>query len=371
MKQLTTIFLFLLSSCTKAQTGEIRLDLTKRETADKTIKTIGTAGRYNAFSCVFPVNGLVYNTYRSGTTHLQNGRLDMVKYDPYAKTLTSPLTVLTPPSGKDFRAAVGGVVGGEKLALFTSLYNPTSDAFESMGYTMSTDLSGSTWSAYTTLSLPTGVTRFTCYGNLVATETPNVYYQPAYGFTAGRAESVVWYYKVVYAAGAIATSIVEMYRGPDYLTETAMERLGSGIYIAMARVDGRNVLQQMISTDGGLTWSAPTDTNLGNGQTYTTNSTKDCVPDIKRVGDSLYCLLQNRNTGYLQIARLGATANGATAQPTATAWAVTNYQLLNVPGLGYPTMTLLPGMYKTIVLNWSKETSSTNALVYLREENFN
>lgn len=342
---------------------------------DRTIQSIGTVGRYNAFGTLFATTGSTIKApYRSGASHLTGGRVEWDSYNASTKVWNGPTTIYTAPTNQQTGDVKGGVVGGEKIMLFTTRITDVggTNTFLDFGYLLSTDISGTSWGSFTTLPLPTGVTAYQPYGNLVATNTAGTYYQPAYGLNAGGTVYVVWLYKIVYSAGVPTISIIEMYRGSSAIVETCIEHLGSGKYIALGRVNGRNVLTQMTSSDDGLTWSAPTDTNMGTGASGGGTPVEQ-MADVKLVNGTLICLFQNRSTTYLQV---GKVAYSGTL-PGATAWTVTNYYLNTPPvggngfALGYPSMCFLPGSTSVLLISWAAENSTTDTRINTRQEDFN
>ena len=162
---------------------------------DETIYTQATNGRYNAFGSVFAVGGnQLFMPFRSGSSHTTGGRVDAIWYDITQNTWSISVNIYTTPvSQQQMGDARGGVLGGEKIIVFTTRITDTgsNNTFVDMGYVLSTNLSGNSWSSYNTLALPSGVTAYQPYGSMLESDTPGVYYQPAYGYV-GTTQNVVW-----------------------------------------------------------------------------------------------------------------------------------------------------------------------------------
>jgi lysophospholipase L1-like esterase len=328
---------------------------------DTTIHTIVDDGRYNAFGNVFRLNSTTaMMPYRSGTSHLLNGRIQYKLYDALTDTWSAPVIVKTPADTKDFRDPRGGVLGGEKVIIFSSTYNEPDGTFDTDGYILSSDLSLSSWSDYTPLTWPPGITRGITFGVLVESGTPNVYYASAYGLNEAGTYWGVWLWKITYASGTPTFERIDVYFGTTKVTECTIENLGSGKFIILARVNDSNHLVQFTSNDGGLTWSAPVNTNIG-----VVGNINASVPGKPLLMNGYLCFLyMDRLAQYIKLSI--SVPNTVFSSPTS--WSPTNY-VYNA-NLGYPDACIVPGYTDRALIIWCLETSSTTARIFSRVDNF-
>lgn len=375
MKTIRFILLFsLLQSCTKAQSF-FMLSTGTSSAYDQTLYTLANDGRYNAFGASFANGSNIWITYRSGTSHTLDGILKYIPYDYTNNTYGTPVTIADYNAAGyglgDFR---GGILGGEKIIGFSRRIVNSTLAHESVGFIMSTDLTGSSWSTWTSLQwlVPTGITTALSFGNLIPSDVAGTYYQPCYGYNSGVTASAVWLWRIVYSGGSVTIDRIDVYNGTysaGIISETDIVGIGGSKYIMIGRINERSEMVQFTSSDGGLTWSAPQDTNLG------TNAGTNSMCDLKYVNGTLYCFYQDRYDGYIKISK---TASPLTVFSNPTAWVSQNYYLNTMIAggffLGYPRLTLVPGTTNRFLLNWATETGSTpltTAVMKARLEDFN
>ncbi len=188
---------------------------------------------------------------------------------------------------------VGGGIIGTHIYIFFALYNATSNTFISMGYIKSTDLTGTTWGAYTPIDV-SPLTAFTPYSHIVQTDDPNTFLQPFYG-NDGAGNYSTKYFKTT-DGGSTWSVGGTIYSGTNWLDETSIEYIGNGKMIALSRMDTSGYLRQSTSSDNGATWTAESITSLGG-----TGSTSIPYLFYDSASGNIILIYENRSTGYINI----------------------------------------------------------------------
>jgi hypothetical protein len=164
----------------------------------------------------------------------------------------------------DVRNASGGVIGSN-IYLFLARNNYTSHPtldYVDVGYIKSTDLTGTSWSSFSTIENANFTGWGSAYSHLVETGTPGKYIQPIYGWSGAGPTYYVQFFETT-DSGDTWTLGDTIYSGSTDYTETSVARINDSKMVALIRENSGNYVYQSVSSDDGETWSAPEATNLG------------------------------------------------------------------------------------------------------------
>ncbi len=181
-------------------------------------------GTYDAFGLLVKTSSdtIIYFA-REGTSHIGNdGKIFRQQYTISTNTWGSRTYVYS--NGTYDARGVGGGIIGTHIYLFFGLYNATNGTCISMGYMVSTDLTGTTWSAYTPIDV-SPLTAFLPYSHIVQTDDPNTFLQPFYGNTGST--YYVKYFKTTDGGNTWSVGGT-VYSGTTWLDETSIEYIGNG-----------------------------------------------------------------------------------------------------------------------------------------------
>lgn len=318
---------------------------------DATLQTLAQDGRYNAFGTFVTISATkkMY-IFRSGTDHIQGGRIDAIDYNVLTNRYYNRRTLYTPPAGYDPRDPRVSLING-KIFIFTSLTDLSIGKTYQMGYLKSTDATGTSWSAFTPLEKTMQIAL--PWGKAVAGDVAGTWFQPFYesDFVSGGTWKEGLWKTTDYGETWTAQY---MYIGTRPLTETAVVNLGGGKMLSLSRLElsygfTSNGLWQMTSSDGGTTWSAPVVTNLG--------GTSINIPALyyNAATGKITCVYQNRASGNIEYSA-NNTATTVFASPTGWINELSYYDNydeasgLSRKGLGYPD-------YDGENLIWNRESA--------------
>jgi hypothetical protein len=229
--------------------------------------------------------------YRQGNTHAQDkGDIVMRQYTISKATWGNASTVYSDPL-LDSRNAAGGIIG-DKIYVFFYRYNYTAGSARGsdVGYIVSTDLTGSSWSAYTPLMNNTNASP---YGTLIQ-RGKSTTWMLGYYATIGN----IWRIRLITSNDNGATWAIKntVYNGTTAYGEPALTYLGDDKMLILAREDRNGPLHQFTSDDGGATWIDSGATNLGSNITNKAN-----IPAIQVKGNMLYVLWADRGTAKMML----------------------------------------------------------------------
>lgn len=252
--------------------------------------TLGNT-RYVAFGGAFRYSSdLVHMYMRSGTTHVLNGKIVKIPFTISTQTAGAPVDVITDATW-DLRGGSAGIIGANVFK-FSARDDGGVDAFTDAGRYVSTDgLTGESFGALQSMTV--NYIRYNFYGETI---TENIGGQtitmvPFYGHNGAG----TWKLSV-YRSTDLGTTWtkIDIYDGALNLGESALVYKDGYWLMLIRRNDTPYKLYQSHSTDNGLTWTAPTATNLGassggSNASITINSVgmlQVCFMD--RSGDFLY-----------------------------------------------------------------------------------
>lgn len=335
---------------------------------DRTIYVMPTTddGRYNSFGTLITVSSTkkMY-VFRSGTSHTENGRIDIIDYNTQTKTWGNRRTVFGYTAPNDCRDPRGGFINGRVYIFFVRRRRDLSsgeDMTNGHGYVRSTDATATAWEPF--VSLPMTLPFTTPWGTMVKGDVAGTYYMPFWDSELAVGGTFkVGFHKTV-DNGETWTQHYA-YSGTDFhATESWMVNMGSGRLLFICRLEKYwglpGGLGQMVSLDGGATWSALAATNMG-------STTTVHVPWVyyHAAIDKVTVFYQSRSSGYIMISPFNAPAN-ILNNPLGWITPVQyeyNYQAPNGPivGLGY-------GDYDGRLSLWAKENSASAVVIKVREE---
>lgn len=291
--------------------------------------------------------------YRQGADHIgDDGVLRRIEYTISTDSWGSPTTVYSHGS-QGVSGVAGGVIDG-KIILFFVLTNAAGD-MQSIGYIESTDgLTGSTFG--TRVTFTSGDVRYEAYGS-IAYCGGQTYCQPWYSHNG--AGTFKCNLRRTTDNGATWTTVNIAISSSPQPSETAIQYLGSGRLIAIARNNATGYLLQATSTDSGATWSSFAATNMGNpsGVACATIAYESSI-------DRLYVSWMDRSASRIMLAY--ASVSEVFSNPTGWIRQCLGVATTSGPfvggALGYPTMQLISS--GDILHVWNDEVSSTDADIH-------
>lgn len=296
-------------------------------------------------------NTIVYLMKR-GPDHLGGTGLGMAQYNMTTGAWTTASTIATTGTSDIYSGVAAGKIGSH-LYCFVSKYNGGSDTFTASGYIKSTDLTGSSWGSYQSITAPP-YERFESYGKFQeSVTTPGKYFTTRFSHKSGGSDP--WCLEIIKVTddGATWTPIV-VYDGAVKYSEMALVNVGGSNWIGLARkFETSGVFGLFRSTNDCENWTLVGEPNLGVGPGN---------GDLIYVDGLIHFLFQNRTTGYIQISKnnvLGSVLNLKFNAPV-NYW---NNAFGSVNGLGYPWWTYVrtPDI---VYITGCKETSTTEAHVW-------
>jgi hypothetical protein len=110
---------------------------------NKNLQVIANNSRYNSFGTFAETPDADFYSCRSGSSHFQNGRVDVYKRPKSTKVWGGPLTIYTPGTLKDVRDPRIGVIGDKLIVWFITAERDPAKAnynnIDTWGYMTSTD----------------------------------------------------------------------------------------------------------------------------------------------------------------------------------------------------------------------------------------
>lgn len=231
--------------------------------------------------------------YRQGTTHAQDkGDIVMRPYTISSGTWSDASIVYSDPI-LDSRNAAGGIIN-DKIYLFFYRYNYTTGSAKGsdVGYIVSTDLTGSSWSAYIPLI---NNTEASPYGTLVQKGQSTTWFLGYYATNCNISKIKLITSKDNGETWGIKNTV---YNGTTHYAEPALTYLGDDRMLILAREEINGPLHQFTSTDGGVTWIDSGATNIGTNITNRSN-----IPSIQVNGNMLYVLWADRGTAKMMLSK--------------------------------------------------------------------
>jgi hypothetical protein len=225
--------------------------------------------RYVAFGSMYKKwNGKFACYTRSGTDHTTSGKIVSFEFNHDNYTASGPVDVIT--SVDDMREAVAAPVDGNKIVLFSNRYTTPAGPIISAEYYESTDgLIGATFGSAVSYAsiLPVGFGFGLTYPKLVPGYVAGEYVVPWYSGDVGGTSKI----GLLKRSALGVWSYVPVYSGATAYGEPCILRAEDNTYVMIMRLVGGTKLHMTYSTDGGTTWSAPANTNIGTGE---------CMADI-------------------------------------------------------------------------------------------
>lgn len=310
--------------------------------------------RYVAFGTTVRISrNSVFFYERSGTSHLDNGRIDKFNFIPKnigVNANLSPVTVYTDPS-YDLRHPSAGRTF-DFISIGTSQYDSATGTWNNNQVIESTDgLTGETFGSPITITPPTSSAN--AYGEIIRKSAGNYILPNNAGVTAGT------YYLSYFESNAPSTwgANVPVYSSSTVYVEGAIVNCGNGTMIMLHRNNAGGGLHMSYTTNGGATWSTPAATNLGGASAV-------CMADVclNDVGN-LNVIYADRDDNTI---RLSANTRVATVLANPAAFNAGIEIFSNVAGgtiLGYPTICNIGRGY--FAIGFSIEISASRADLFI------
>lgn len=228
------------------------------------VKTVSNNANYDAFGKLIN-NGDEYVWYGgyNANDHIGTSNARIVAKVPYVKSLgllqTYTPVIAISDGSYNVQGGTTAIING-KVVNFSSRYQGSTDTFIDTGRYESTDgLTGETFGAIATMA--TTYSRYEFYGRVVSGFAAGEYFVPFFEHNG----SGTYRISVFRTTDNGATySKITVHESTNQLGEAALINLGSNRLLVLARkVNSTFGLWQIVSTDGGLTWGSPVETNLG------------------------------------------------------------------------------------------------------------
>lgn len=299
----------------------------------------------------------------NGTTHLANRDICTAPYNSFTRTFGSITNVDVPNS----------VIGTSSCIIDDQIYyfacNYTSDSFYffSMSLYISTDLTGSSWSAPDTLLWRSGThggvnettyPEFNFYG-IPLNITGQTWIVPWYEFNESRTIFLLHY---LYTENNFDTWEIRDIPTDIYsLDENYVLNIGQDTLIAVSRNETNSPMMGNISTDGGDNWNTWKLSNLGSYKGKVMGS----VINTPEYG--IVCVYADRGTGNIMISKGNSIKNITTYpyvwNPPDTLYNTTVQPALLHSPLGYPVIVRV-AQYRYMIA-FSIEISGSTARLYI------
>lgn len=337
---------------------------------NRNLQVIADDGRYNSFGTIASTPDKDIYAFRSGSSHFENGRVDLMDYDRTTKVWSNRRTIYTPGTLKDVRDPRLGVLNDKLIIFFITAERdstkPNYNNIDTWGYMTSTDLTGNSWNSRVVIPHGAAYAYGTPFGDLqrIDADTFMIGYWKATAITS----TATWAQGYLKSTDGGTTWIdTEVRTGSDFrASETALLYCGGTKLLMITRIEyplGINAgLVQMVSSDLGATWTAMARTNMG-------GATGVSIPCLHYDADQdqITCVFHDRTDGWVYVSAHNPTAT-IFASPTGWKTPVKYEFNDNVPkaashkGLGYPG-------YNGNLIIWADEDSDTVAKLQTREEN--
>ena len=269
--------------------------------------------------------------YRQGTTHAHDkGNLVKRDYSISNGSWSEAYLIYSNPV-LDSRNIAGGIID-QKIYLFFYRYNYTwgSARGSDVGYIVSTDLTGSSWSTYVPL---VNNTIGSPYGTLVQKGDSSTWFV---GFYSDRGNTSRIRLITTEDNGETWSVKHTVYNGTIRYAEPSIAYLGNNRMLTVAREDNFGPLHQFISIDGGENWTDSGPMNLGTRMIQHAN-----IPSILYNGNTLYTLWADRGTAKILLSESSDEVfnNPMTYNTPVEIGAMTNTTAIYKSG--YPSQVLL------------------------------
>lgn len=306
--------------------------------------------RYVAFGGLFKAGNQFMWQGRSGTTHRLDGYIIKAPFDVSTLKAGTLVSSIISDGTYDVRGGSAGVFNDNQIINFAARYDGVGDVFQDLNRWESTD--GLVGEAFGSRIAMTNVKpNFNFYGKIVPGYVTGEYFQPQYEHNGTTSDLYVW----KYSGGSWSRSLVNSSSSPA-LGETAILRAGENRFILLCRgYLGANGLYQISSTDGGATWSSPTNTGLTAGQAMADM----CLDPYGRI----IAIWGDRATGSIRVSKdnfvntiLSDPTNWQSPQTLISSYSSDSYGVL-----GYPSIVRDNWNY---AVSYSLESSASKSDLY-------
>lgn len=279
--------------------------------------------RYLGFGQILDVNGVLRVKTRSGSAHLDNGKIVDLVLDPVTYQLGAPTDIID-LSPTQLMCCSWGPIDSNQIGVFAAKFTPPS-TFDELDRWESTDgLTGNTYGS--AISMTPTLAGYNWYGPVVQRPGTNEYYVMEPEAFGGTYTINIW-------KGVSGTwTKTQLYSGASVIQEPALYWIDSQKAIIMYRSDTLGGLLQSQTLDGGATWSAITATGVGTG---VCNASFCSDP----YGNIVMCWM-DRGPGYLYVS-VGNVPADVLADPTDWNASVAVWQSYSTDSLdieGYPSI---------------------------------
>lgn len=219
-----------------------------------------TGTSYKSFPGMCLRSGRLHLVYRTGTAHNSDGGTINYKYsDDEGATWSTPGTavvIATPASGVDYRDPSIAALASGRLIVGFDVKNPWNGSAIST-YTMYSDDGGTTWSS--PAAVADSFTGAEADGTSQAIQLGDgTVLLPGYGLDTGDSNyrSAIW---VSTDGGATFGGEITIADGSRWYQEPQVRLLTTGDIVGLIRSDTNEHTWRVLSSDGGATWSSPSD----------------------------------------------------------------------------------------------------------------
>jgi hypothetical protein len=311
-----------------------------------------TTDSYWAFGNGVRVGDNIFYGLKRGPSHVGGTNVSGLWYNIPTDTWGVPYEIAVTGSSDIFSGVACGKIG-TSLYIFVSKYNGGTDLFTATGYIKSTDLTGTSWGSYTTITAPP-YERYESYGKFQeSVTTPGKFFTTRFSHKDGGSDP--WALEVIKitADGATWTPI-EWYDGAVKYSEMALVNRGGSNWFGLARkFETNGVFGLFSSTDDCETVTLVGNTDLGAGPGN---------GDLIYYNGLIHFLFQNRATGQVQVSKNNTAAQCLSLDFNAPVNYYANGTGDATNGLGYPWWEVLYD--DNVYMTFCREISSGRANVF-------
>lgn len=210
---------------------------------------------YKAFPGMTYLEGRLHLVYRSGASHSSVDGIIKYKYsDDLGRTWSTATSIATPGGSRDLRdPSIVALSSGRLLVGYDDCDGSGIPLYVSVIYS---DNRGQSWSSE--YQVPVTGMSGECAGTSQPIELPDgSILIPAFGDNGGNSFCVV--FKSTDGGATFPTQITVASSGSRHYQELQIRLLASGKIVGLMRSDTNVHTWRTVSTDGGATWSSPTD----------------------------------------------------------------------------------------------------------------